>query len=43
VGVGEEGGRERAQVRPEFLCSGQADRRGLLDAFHAAPDGLLAV
>jgi hypothetical protein len=43
VGVTEEGGKERAHVWPEFLCSGQADSGGLLDAFHVAPSGHLAV
>jgi hypothetical protein len=31
-GVGEGVGREGAHVWPEFLCSGQADAGGLLDA-----------
>jgi hypothetical protein len=26
--------RERAHIQPEFLCSGQVDAGGLLDAFH---------
>lgn len=33
-------GRKRAHVWPEFLCSGQADTGGLLDAFHAARVGI---
>ena len=37
VGLGEEGGEERAHVWPEFLCSGQADSGGLWDAFHLVP------
>jgi hypothetical protein len=40
------GGRERAHVLPEFLCSGQADSGGLPDIFYVAPgwgEGLLAV
>jgi hypothetical protein len=28
--------RVQSQVRPEFLCSGQGDSRGLPDTFHAA-------
>ena len=34
------GGRERAHVQPEFLCSGQVDAGGLLDAFHSARMGI---
>ena len=37
------GERERAHLPPEFLCSGQAFVGGLVDAFHAAPGGHLAV
>jgi hypothetical protein len=37
------GGRKRATVWPEFLCSGQADMKGLLDTFHLAQGGYLAV
>ena len=29
-------GRERAHVRPELLCSGQAEVGGLSNAFHSA-------
>jgi hypothetical protein len=40
------GGRVRAYVWPEFLCSEQADTGGLpdkTDAFHLAPGGHLAM
>lgn len=43
VGIGERGGRERAHILPEFLCSGQADAGGLPDAFHSASGRHLAV
>ena len=33
-GEGEEGGGRIAHIQPEFLCSGQVDAGGLLDAFH---------
>ena len=36
-------GRERAFVQPQFLCSEKAGTGGLLDAFHMAPGGHLAV
>lgn len=41
--VGEEGGKERACIRPEFLCSGQVDAGQLPDTFHVVPGGHLAV
>ena len=37
------GKRKSSHVLPEFLCSGQADSGGLLDAFHSALGGHLAV
>ena len=40
---GEKWGRKICHVRPEFLCSGQAEAGGLPDAFHLAPGGHLAV
>lgn len=43
MGVGERGQWESAQVLPEFRCSGQVNVGGLLDAFHLAPGGHLAV
>lgn len=37
-------GRERGRVQPEFfLCSEQVDVGGLMDAFHSALSGHLAV
>ena len=38
MGVGEEG--ESRGIRPEFLCSGQADAGGLPAAFHTALVGI---
>ena len=43
VGIGKEEEGERARIPPEFLCSGQADVGGLLDVFHSAPGGHLAM
>jgi hypothetical protein len=42
VGVGEREW-EKTGIPPEFQCSGQTDEEGLLDAFHTAPGGCLAV
>ena len=43
VSVWDGGEWERKHVLPEFQCSGRAAVGGLLDTFHTAPGGHLAV